>query len=131
AGRANALIVSPRRADPPSSRSASFKPRPISNRHAPHDSSGESGAQPREHAVEHCEGPSAIIEQIGTQHVSAIELAKIVRCAPVERNQRSAATTFDRGSITALVHHEVLERSQKKRTQPAFFLSHGLKIFAL
>jgi hypothetical protein len=30
-------------ADPPSSRSASSEPRAISNKHAPHDSSGESG----------------------------------------------------------------------------------------
>src|SRR5438128_5828361 len=59
-----------------------------------------------------------------------MELIRIVRCDPVKRNQRSAAATFDRGGITALVGHEMLERSQKKRTQAALFLSHGLEIFA-
>src|SRR5438128_11260162 len=88
-------------------------------------------AQAREHPVKQGERPAAIIKQIGAQHVAAIELARIVGFNAVERNQRSAATTFDRCGITALVRHEMLERSQKKRTQTALFLSHGLEIFAL
>src|SRR5207249_562808 len=87
-------------------------------------------AQAREHPVEHGERPAAIIKQIGAQHVAAIELATIVGFNPVERNQRSAAATFDRRGVTALVRHEMLERSEKKRTQAAFFLSYGLEIFA-
>src|SRR5439155_6787331 len=88
-------------------------------------------AQAREHPVEHSERPAAIIKQIGAQHVGAIELAGIVRFDPVEWNQRSATATFDRRRITALVRHEMLERSQKKGTQTALFLSHRLEIFAL
>src|SRR5205823_14459629 len=72
-----------------------------------------------------------IIKQIGAEHVAAIELAGIVGFYIVERNQRSAATTFDRRGITALVRHEMLERSQKKGTQAALFLSDRLEIFPL
>src|SRR5260370_98246 len=49
----------------------------------------------------------------------------------MERNQGAGAAAVDRCGITALVRHEMLERSQKKGTQAALLLSHGLEIFAL
>src|SRR5215211_2431884 len=60
-----------------------------------------------------------------------MELVRIVRCDLVQRNQPSTATTLDRRGITALVRHEMLERREKKRTQPALFLTHGLEILAV
>src|SRR5262249_25947222 len=81
-------------------------------------------AQAREYSVEHGERPIAIINPVGAQHVAAIELAGIVRFDLVEGNQRLAAAAFDRRGVTALVHYEMLERSQKKGTQAALLLSH-------
>jgi Zn-dependent protease with chaperone function len=77
-----------------------------------------------EYAVEHGEGPFAIIKQIGAQHVTAIELANVVGFNLVERKQRSTAAAFDCRGITAFVRHEMLKRSQKKGTQASLFLSH-------
>ena len=74
--------------------------------------------QLRKYAVQHSESPFAIIKQIGAQHVSAIKVARIVRCDAVEGNQRSTTAAFERRGVTAFIRYEVLERRQENASAP-------------
>lgn len=87
--------------------------------------------QPRQHLVEHAQGPASFVYLIGGQVAGGFWLAPLMGQNLIERNRLFAFTPFDRACPVPLVGEKMFQRNEQVGSEMSLLAPDRIEVLAL